>query len=187
MGVIDHSKNLITEALRIIELEFDGGEDMSRDLQDKLNTCEEEKEELLGIRDELHDQLENINDENQRLHDEIDRYRRRNYILEETFRGLEIELDDTEETDRLLVELEELEGERNTLRDRVGELEEQIEGLEEEIDEQTTLYRAEQLLTRHYERRIIILKMTKRQLQIKLMNAPINPPPQLINQVWLLL
>ena len=77
------------------------------------------------------------------------------------------------------------------MNNMINYINDQLNNCRQERNEIRRHYEAEQILTRVLSRRIILLKTTKRQLQIELLNAPViapaPPPPQPINQIWLLL
>ena len=100
-----------------------------------------------------------------------------------------------EPDDELLYELERnLDWNRRELARRddvINYVNNQLETCRQERDDYSRHYRAEQILTRRLKREKRLLKMTKRQLQIELLNAPgiapAPPQPQPIDQIWLLL
>lgn len=182
IGVAQHLRDVITRGSNIIKERASTEEDMAEEISKLIDDNAELRQEIFRLNvsmdganaeiDDMATQLENIVQEKD---DEFTAYQ--NGIA--NILGEHWQLD---EGDDLLLELENaLDYTRRELTRRVNT----IDDLNAQLDE-------EQILTRDLSRRIILLKMTDRQRQIGLMNAPIIapaplPPPQPIDQIWLLL
>lgn len=186
------SRNLHEQIARALEL-----------IRERYDITEQEStQEIANLRTEIF----NLNQSLEGAHEDVNH-------KDERIRQLEIQLNELGNrnneanlyNERLLAESRRLEGNYDTL---TNELRRHLNQAEQEVininvllnqsnirlanlyDERDILlarYMTEQLITKSLKRQKLALKLTNRQLQIRLMNAPINPPPQPINEIWLLL
>jgi hypothetical protein len=169
-----------------------------RELGNENNRLRNENNTLRELGNRVRE-LENISsstrelrNENTRLRDDLNNVLIESQRIERNYDTLNNELrGQLYQAER---EIERIERNRITVN---NELRRRLFQTRRERDHNLTLFRAERVTTRILTRRRVILtqqnfalRFINRQLQIRLMNAPINaalPPPQPVDQVWLLL
>ena len=178
------------EVRKLLDENTELGEDIQK-LLDENGELGRENVRLKAILDDVYAEMDDMGTELENIVDEKDTVFRE---YQDGIRDILEEYWQLEEGDNLAYELERnMDWNRRELaqkNDLIDYINDQLNACRQERDNNLAYYKGEQILTRILTRRIILLKMTNRQLQIRLMNAPAiapAPPPQPIDQIWLLL
>lgn len=197
MHSVEHIKDLITNASRLIKTELDLYDEEHNELQRQNDDLQIENGELQIEIDDHNDDINKLMDENndlggeiKELRDALRGYKNRIYALDQGIQDLDDEYDDAEED--LLEDLRQLENNYNRLKNEAEDLRQDIDACDLERRRNLARFNAERVVTDSLNRRLFALKITNTRLQIELMNAPINAPlppqpPQQPDQIWLLL
>ena len=189
VGEADHLKNQITRASEIIGERHDLlREETVREIEGYQAENFRLEESLQGAIAELVD-TENVITE---LENNLEISERESNEFQNDLRQLLAEWDRLEGNyDTLIAELRQhLQQTRVTVAEKdilLNQSNTRLETCRNERDYMSALYRAELTVNRSLARQRLALKIANRQLQIRLMNPPINAPPPPIDQIWLLL
>jgi hypothetical protein len=187
MNIAEHAKDMITRASELIVDRYVLFEERYNLLrEEKTNEVAECQTEIYRLSEALRGAEIEINDTSE-LENIIDQKDAEFNALRDNLMNIIAQKDrELEASDQLIANYNVA---NNLLNQRLAERDAQLRNYRRERVDMIAHYRSEQLLTRRLTRQRLLLKMANRQLQIRLLNPPIiaPPPPQRIDQVWLLL